>query len=111
MAHPKIEKLYRMIPSFKCMEGCSDCCSSLVPFAKSEWDSIPEKKDAKSIKCPYVTEDNGCSIHQVKPFMCRIFGAGKDPLLKCPRGCGPEKPLSWEKARKLTNRYHELIGK
>ncbi len=111
MVHPKIKKLYASIPSFECQEGCADCCSSLVPFAKSEWDAIPVKKEANSMQCPYVSEDNKCSIHRVKPYMCRLFGAGKDPLLKCPKGCGPEKPLSWEKAKKLTNKYHALISK
>ena len=110
MAHPKIEKLYKKIPSFKCKEGCADCCG-LIPWARSEWDSLPVKKETIPIECPYISEDDNCSIYEQRPYMCRLFGNGKDPLLKCPRGCGPEKPLSWEKAKKMTDRYHSLIDK
>lgn len=110
MAHPKIEKLYKKIPSFKCKPGCADCCG-IIPWARSEWDSLPEKKEAISTDCPYIGKDDNCSIYEQRPYMCRLFGNCKDPMLRCPHGCGPEKPLSWQKAQKLTNRYRSLIDK
>jgi uncharacterized protein len=110
VVHPEILKLYKQIPSSICKPGCSECCGP-VPFAKSEWESLADKRTATTMDCPYISETNTCEIYEQRPFLCRLYNACDDPLLKCPKGCGPEKPLSWEKARKLTNRYHELIGK
>ena len=110
MAHHKIEKLYKQIPSFKCKEGCADCCG-IIPWARSEWEPIADKREQTSEHCPYIDETGRCEVYYQRPFMCRLYGAADDSLLRCPKGCGPEKPLSWEKAQKLTNKYHLLINK
>lgn len=107
----KIRKLYRQIPSFKCKEGCTDCCGP-VPFAKSEWSLIIDKREPsiiRPLKCPY-SYNNSCDIYSNRPFMCRLFGASEDPKLKCPHGCKPDKLLTKKQALKLTKKYQQLVN-
>lgn len=110
MVHPEILKLYEQIPASTCKPGCSRCCGP-VPFAKSEWESLTDKRIATTMDCPYISESNTCEIYEQRPFLCRLYNSTDDPVLRCEHGQLPEKPLSWERARKLTNQYHGLISK
>lgn len=103
----KLTKLYKKIPKFTCIEGCTDCCGP-VPWSKSEWEAIKDKRSAVGINCPYA--NNGCDIYDQRPFMCRLFGASDHPLLTCHRGCGPEKKLSDHETRRLTSQYKDIFG-
>lgn len=100
--------LYRKIPNFECITGCADCCGP-VPFAKWEWGRIKDQRvSADGRTCPYSSE-NGCQIYEMRPLMCRMFGAVNTPLLTCPKGCGPKKKLSDRKAAKIVYKYPSMI--
>ena len=106
----KLKAFYNKIPAFKCIPGCTDCCGP-VPFSKSEWEAIKDKRGwdiNKGIMCPYA--NSGCDIYDQRPLICRIFGAADHPMLKCPRGCGPKRKLTAKMARKIMNEYHEMMG-
>lgn len=77
--------------------------------------------------CEYLTE-GGCSNYQERPMICRIYAtisrqtpdivlrAGNAGMLSlkrlhCPRGCGPEHPLSWTAAADIMNEYRGLKPK
>src|SRR3972149_1991618 len=100
-----LRDLYSQIPAFSCPAGCSDCCGP-VPFSKTEWAMVADKRMATDLKCPYAGVD-GCEIYSFRPFICRLFGASVEPLLRCPKGFGPHYPLSSLAARKLLLIYHE----
>ena len=84
------------IPTFDCKDGCSDCCKAIL-VGKREWAAIVKrvgrplyiKQDV--ITCPLL-KDGRCSVYDIRPTVCRLFGAVED--LRCPRGCGPEKLLT-----------------
>ena len=101
----KLKRLYKKIPNMKC-KNCGKCCG-IVPFIKLEWARVENKKKATNLNCPYLSK-NGCEIYELRPFMCRLFGTSIDPRLKCPNGCAPDKILSAEEARELTNKYKSL---
>lgn len=107
-ARKELQKLYDRIPAFRCIPGCTDCCGP-VPFSRLEWQRIPDKRagDA-SLTCPYARNGH-CEIYDRRPFICRLMGATSDPKLRCPHGCGPDRPLPPSQAAKLTLRYHRLI--
>lgn len=109
MKNQKLLDIYAQIPKFECMPGCTKCCG-LVPFSKSEWDAIEDKRQCgDDLSCPYIR--NGyCDIYEHRPFMCRLFGSVNYWLLKCPHGLGPDTPLTEEQARELTKKYHDMIG-
>jgi hypothetical protein len=101
----KYHELYDRIPVFECKPGCADCCGP-VPFGKSEYAKIPEPVLAEGIGCPYIG-DGGCSIYEVRPFLCRIYGTVED--LKCPHGCGPEKLFDVSEGKTMLAYYKILM--
>lgn len=108
-AYKKIRKLYNKIPSFECIPGCTDCCGP-IPFAKSEWNIISDKRQGLKISnnCPY-SLNSQCDIYDQRPLICRLFGASLDPLLKCPHGCRPDKPLTKKQSNKIRKQYIKLM--
>jgi hypothetical protein len=105
----KLNHLYTQIPAFECKPGCTDCCGP-VPFSRTEWQIITDKRKGTSIDCPY-SMTGKCDIYAQRPFMCRIFGTSDDPRLKCPHGCKPLTPLSSDEAKILTDQYLNLFDK
>ena len=103
----QIKALYQQIPKFKCKPGCTDCCGP-IPFAKSEWDNIKDKRCASSLTCPYAVAGQ-CEIYEDRPFICRLYGATSDPDLRCSHGCAPAIPLTKAKAAELMGRYVRLM--
>ena len=119
----KLSKLYAKIPEVKgCQKGCSDCCGP-VPMSSAEAGKVrhllrpevyivgdfvtPTKPNC--MDCAYSTP-KGCSIYADRPFMCRLFGSSvESPLLKCPHGARPDKPLSAHAADKLSAQYIEMM--
>lgn len=105
----KLIRIYAEIPAFTCKPGCTDCCG-LVPFSRDEAARVPEREQI-GCHCVHADKDIGrCTIYADRPFMCRLFGsAPAEPRLKCPHGCGPDKPLSSAKAKELTRRYTRIL--
>jgi Fe-S-cluster containining protein len=91
----KLLTLREGIPTFECIEGCSDCCS-LAFFTDVERSRIVAagglmRDQADDMDCRYLV-DHKCSIYQERPLICRLFGAST--ALPCPHGRGPAKPLT-----------------
>ncbi|MEW6115362.1 MAG: YkgJ family cysteine cluster protein [Nitrospirota bacterium] len=101
----RIKKLYAEMPSFTCLEGCTECCGP-IPFTRDEWKRVKDKRKATSVDCPYFLNGR-CDIYADRPFICRLYGAAED--LKCPYGCRPEKLLTAEKSAELTKAYLKLM--
>lgn len=97
----EIQKLYKQIPSFECIEGCVECCDNQIQFSPEEKARLPEAEWPGSW-CPYLKEGR-CSVYKYRGFICRIYGSSE--LFPCPHGCGPEKPLTVEETRRLFKEY------
>ena len=102
-----IKSMRKKIPTFKCEEGCTECCGPVL-FTKWEWDRIDDKRKAISVHCPYIGE-NGCDIYEDRPILCRLYGTV--PGMKCPKGCRPRKMLSEEKGKDIINTWHRLMDR
>ncbi len=102
----KVHKaLYASIPSFKCKEGCTDCCGP-IPFSQWERKRIKIEPGKSGKPCPYLGE-GGCLIYEQRPFICRLFGTV--PEMPCPHGCKPEKMLSSLEGKKLLHKYKKMV--
>jgi hypothetical protein len=102
-------RLYSAIPSFDCIEGCTDCCGP-VPWSTYELRQAGLKSDPEMSPdgiCQFSLKGK-CEIHQQRPFMCRLFGAAEDML--CPHGRGPLKLLPATEAHDLVRRYKLETG-
>ena len=98
-----LEALYRMIPDFNCKPDCIQCCENKIQFAPEEREKAPKpEEDREDAFCSYVCE-NGCTIHEIRPLLCRIYGNSE--LMKCPHGCGPERLLSEAETRRIIKEY------
>lgn len=100
------QQLYKKIPRFECIEGCTDCCGP-VPWTQYELNraslqSPPPEREDKT--CAFAHD--GCMIHANRPLMCRLFGAVED--LRCPHGRGPLVLMKTEEAHQLVRRYKRL---
>lgn len=102
------------IPAFTCKSGCHDCCG-LVPFLTPEKDRVAAirpleqwehfggdtwvlKSALQTFTCPFITA-GGCGIYDVRPIVCKLFGAVDVPTMQCPHGAAPATMLSDEQAR------------
>jgi hypothetical protein len=100
-------RLYKKIPRFECIEGCTDCCG---PVPWTEWElkqagleaPPPERAD----KTCQFADGGSCQIYQHRPLMCRLFGTVED--LRCPHGRGPLKVLSVEDGHTIVSRYKRM---
>lgn len=107
------------IPSFDCEPGCHACCG-IVPFSTKERDLVAAIRPMEqwepfmdgswvptaslaTFSCPFLTA-SGCGIYEIRPMVCRLFGAVDHPQMKCPKGCGPAKLIPDSESRKLLAR-------
>jgi Fe-S-cluster containining protein len=90
----KLQKVYNSIPHGSCT-GCASCCMESVNTFYIEYLNIYKYfKDNQALKnkllpkilefyflelvkkmpCPFLSDDNKCTIYEVRPFTCRLFG-------------------------------------
>jgi Fe-S-cluster containining protein len=100
-----LKQLRDRIPEIKCIPGCTQCCGHTA-WSEFEWYLIPEEKrkefDFFSLKCSFC-KDGGCSIHEHRPIICRMFGVCEG--MTCPMGVPVETMLTEETARAITREY------
>lgn len=108
-------RLYRQIPSFECKPGCTGCCG-IVPLSKYEAEQLglpantvhmPTKPD--SLTCQYATNE-GCSVYDKRPLLCRLYGTVDNPHLTCPFGCGAKTKLTDQQGAAIRDKYIELVS-
>jgi len=120
----KIDALLSAIPTFQCKEGCTDCCGP-VELSRLEYTRCIQAsgRSAEDIKqqmqnnlkqgiyaCPLLdTETKKCSVYEVRPAICRLFGVVRGQLI-CPHGYAPESTalLSDEQSREILRKVEEL---
>jgi Fe-S-cluster containining protein len=96
--YKRLQELVRMQGCFNFTNNgecskCGSCCSALLPLKKSEIDRLKRLIKARHIKpheqplivnavdltCPFLTDDNKCSIYDERPFICRVFKCDTKP--------------------------------
>ena len=120
----KIDELLSGLPTFQCKEGCFDCCGPVIISRLEYMRCIKASgRSAKDVKqqmqsdlkqgiytCPlFDAETKKCSVYEVRPAICRLFGVVKGELL-CPHGHAPDPSvlLSDEQSRAILRKVGEL---
>ncbi len=58
-------------------------------------------------RCPLLV-DGRCSVHPVRPFICRAYGVVNDPQMTCEFGCIPERLLDNKEVEVLLDEIAKL---
>ena len=116
-----IETLLGTIPTFQCVEGCHDCCGP-VPASRLEWKRIEQRtgmswthymkeverrSKSDALSCPLLA-DGKCSVYDIRPAVCRVFGSSLHARLICPHDRKPEQPMTAEATDALMDKISAL---
>lgn len=100
-----LDRIYASLPRIECQRKCGESCGPVF-MSRIEWQRIiarvgrvvtPTPEQAESLTCPLLT-GNDCSVYDLRPVICRLWGLVDSPLMRCPWGCVPERWLSDEEA-------------
>jgi Fe-S-cluster containining protein len=81
------------------------------PFGDNLIEGLKEKiKHGISgcLTCPLLDMNNMCTIYDIRPMICRIFGLVKK--MRCPHGCKPTKWLNDRQAAHFIDLADNLYG-
>ena len=124
-ADAELMAIYAEIPDMLDCKGlCHDSCGP-IPLTKREWQrldmrgvQIPDAmKAVEEIvatngqwSCPALV-NNRCSVYEVRPLICRMYGTVDTEHLRCVHGCSPVgRFLTDVEARSLIERTLEAGG-
>ena len=112
----RFKKLYAQVPSFECKGLCQNSCT-LIPLTRFEWErlvrrGIPEVSYVRDgiAHCPLLGEDGKCQAYDIRPMICRLWGAVDAEGMRCPHGCRPATYLMEGEGHKLLARADQIGG-
>lgn len=111
--------VYAKVPKLNCLGKCSYACHQTIGFIDAEYDRIVERigrpippRDGTTIPapCPLLSFLGTCTVHDIRPLICRIWGATK--ATQCRHGCQPAdgRWLSEVEVAELFAEAAELTG-
>ncbi len=95
----ELEELYAQVPDVACQGLCQAACGpigmgdaeyarlqgpGMPPICRSDLTGVDVRRPAS---CPALTILGQCGVYQLRPMVCRIWGAVAS--LRCPHGCRP----------------------
>ena len=118
----KLEALYRRIPNIDCKGLCHASCSivpaedleikrarkrmSSNPFMISNKDFELAKTTGKIPSCGAL-KNNRCTIHSIRPAICRLYGSAEG--IECTFGCQPKtQKLSRQEAYSIIREIRDI---
>lgn len=105
----QIEKLYKKIPKIECQKKCEQSCG-IIPLTNVELKVIEArvgKIKCETVHCPLLKDDR-CSIHDIRPLICRLWGVVDHDGMRCPHGCKVERMLTNKESYKIINKALEI---
>ena len=92
-----LDALYAELPPIACQGRCAISCRGGIVLTDLEARRLqlathikPRTTDARG-RCVYLTADDRCSVHPIRPLICRTWGVVK--MLSCMHGCVPARWL------------------
>jgi uncharacterized protein len=121
----RIEAIYATIPKVQCKRICGpDYCGPILmsPLElRRIKEAFPEIKPTLvrglgfvldgggCDQCPLLAADGSCRAYDIRPAICRLFGAVMAATMICKHGCQPERWLTNEESAELL-RSIRLLG-
>ncbi|WP_344029820.1 YkgJ family cysteine cluster protein [Pseudonocardia kongjuensis] len=118
----ELQRIYDDLPAVACKGRCADACTS-IDMSGLERQRIRDRgveiaprlpvhelttldRFDRVPRCAALTVLNTCSVYEVRPLICRLFGAARG--LRCEHGCVPDRELTDPEAFKLIAQVTEL---
>jgi hypothetical protein len=105
----KLEALYAELPKLDCQGKCAESCGPIF-MTEIEWERITDDlghtPEATSLTCPMLTAEGRCSVYELRPTICRLWGLVE--RMACPWGCVPERWLTDAEAGDFLRRAGDL---
>lgn len=112
----RIRNAYRRLPEIECKGHCWNSCGP-IDMHPAEREAIRERGVEiqpfthersqrwamnEPLHCNALTDDLRCSVHDVRPLICRLWGVVKGMDMECPHGCKIKgEPLEPSEALRL----------
>ena len=116
----QLRALYAEVPDVRCQGLCTSECVARIEVSDTEHARLAVRREDATIlfsmrypprePCALLTEDGSCSVYNLRPMVCRLWGAVES--LACPHGCRPESGdlLTDRQAMELLIRSYEIGG-
>lgn len=102
-ADRELDELYAQVPDIDCKGHCWDACGPIdaglrerVRLARAgvrlPTFEAAQRASARTVydyRCPALSDDNRCTVYEIRPMICRIWGATR--MLRCQWGCKPRR--------------------
>lgn len=108
-----LDAVYAALPKVECQKKCYAACGP-ISMTRAEAARIEAVAgfslhgSLKHLLCPLLTRDGLCSVYELRPFICRLWGAA--PTLPCDFGCKPDREMTPEEDQALWERYKRVAG-
>jgi Fe-S-cluster containining protein len=109
-----LERVYDRLPRMECKGLCWFLCDGSFYASARERQRIaqkaggPLKVDPTRGLCSMLDEHGRCSVYELRPLMCRIWGMTE--RFRCPHGCIPEGGFISESRKDALFREIDRIG-
>lgn len=113
----QLDALYAELPTIDCQGMCWDSCGPIQMTGverqrihREAGVEIPDRswlRDGSGL-CPALNMFHQCSVYQIRPLICRIWGMTR--RLRCNYGCKPDRMLSEPQAYEFIARAMEICG-
>lgn len=120
----QLQEIYAKIPKIACKRKCQEACG-VIPVQRPELKKIRKRAqvdiekyvldgpdgitmlfDADKSRCPLLDDEGNCTVYDIRPFICRLFGVVEG--MRCPEGCIPERVLTREESAVLVTQIRQL---
>ncbi|SEF34466.1 Putative zinc-or iron-chelating domain-containing protein [Amycolatopsis pretoriensis] len=125
-----LEDLYEQVPAIECKGLCHDSCTS-IDASELERERLAARgvtlpvhmsyerlqaliATGKTPRCPALSPLNTCSVYDVRPLICRVFGVVRDRSdlirggLRCEHGCIPDATIDASELFRALRQIEEL---
>lgn len=91
----ELDALYETLPKLECQGFCHDSCGPIEMSVREQARIVERARKpitcGKGASCSMLTEDRRCSVYEIRPMVCRLWGLVRS--MACPYGCRPEGGL------------------
>jgi Fe-S-cluster containining protein len=116
-----LDVLYARVPSINCKGLCTESCGPIgEATSPRERDRLRERLGTStmdepvafvdrdgSVPCPLLVNGK-CSVHDIRPLICRLWGSVEHEMMICPHGCEPARFLTNDQTRELFDRNDQI---